>query len=400
MKPLMTAAALLAAALVGAGVTYAVVHPVAPAGAETSAVPPNVTDNVDFQRLVQVYEDIRTQTIWPNTPRQLWTAAINGMVGSLHDRFSEYLSPAAMRALNQELGASFGGIGVVMDVNSQGQFQVIQVLPGTPAGRAGVQAGDLIVGVDGKSVNGDTADQVAAAVRGKPGTTVTLTLNRDGRVFSVRLRRAEIVVPTVFVKMLPDHVGYMDISEFGYHTGQQVIAGYRRLVAEGARGILLDLRDNPGGDLGQCQLAASVFVPAGPLVRLEYADRAFDQTLDSAGPGTHLPVVVLVNGDTASAAEILSAAIQQRGVGILVGTRTFGKGIVQAIEPLPGGAYLKLTVAKYLTPNGDYIEHKGLTPNIVVPEPPTVEPSDNLAQDPQLARAYHILLGLMAHRTS
>ncbi len=401
MKSAVTAAlALVGAALVGAGATYAVMRPAAPASLAAPFLPAGLVRNEDFQRFLQIYEDIRLDTIWPNTPNQLLTGAINGMVGTLHDQFSDYLSPSAMQALNQELGASFGGIGVVMDVNRQGQFVIIDVLSGGPARRAGVHANDVIVGVNGKSVRGESADQVAAEIRGRAGTPVTITLQRGSQTFSVTIRRAQINVPTVFTEMLPHHVGYMNISEFGYHTGPQVLSAYKKLRAEGARGILLDLRNNPGGDLAQCQIAAGAFVPPGPLVRLEYKNASLDETLDSPGPGTRLPVVVMVNGDTASAAEILSAAIQQRGVGILVGTRTFGKGIVQEIEPLAGGAYLKLTVAKYLTPNGDYIEHKGLTPNIIVPEPADISPSDVLSQDPQLARGYAILLQRMASQGS
>jgi len=391
------AAALVAAALVGAGLTYLAVGARAASTASTSAaLAPGLALNPDFERLIQAYEDIRRQTIWPNTPDSLMIGAINGMVQSLHDQFSEYLSPAEMASLNQELGQSFGGIGVEMDVNRAGQFVVVAVFPHTPAARAGLKPGDVIVAVDGRAVKGKTADQVAQAIRGKVGTRVTVTVSRRHTLITFHVTRAEISAPTVFTRMLPGHVGYMNISEFGFSTGRQVLGAYRRLESEGARGILLDLRNDPGGDLAQCQIAAGAFVPRGPLVTLEYKDPKENEILNSPGPGTRLPVVVMVNGDTASAAEILSAAIQQRGVGILVGTRTFGKGIVQELDPLRGGAYLKLTVARYLTPNGDYIEHKGLTPNVVAPEPGTVTPSDNPAADPQLARGYHILLARIA----
>ena len=393
----LAVASLLAAALVGSGATVLILEgQAAPVSAPVSGVPASLARSPDFERLVQVYEDIRTQTIWPNAPGQLLAGAINGMVGTLHDPFSDYLTPAQMSGLNQELGQSFGGIGVEMDVNASGQFQVVAVFRGTPARRAGIHAGDVITAVNGRPVAGENADQVAAAIRGRVGTTVVLTVNRARRRLTFSVKRAQISAPTVFTKMLAGHVGYMDITEFGYHTGSQVLAAYRKLVHEGARGILLDLRNNPGGDIRQCQIAAGALVPPGPLVTLKYKNASQDETLDSPGPGTRLPVVVMVNGDTASAAEILSAAIVQRGVGILVGTKTFGKGIVQALEPLAGGAYLKLTVARYLTPNGEYIEHKGLMPNVVVAEPKGVTPSSNPASDPQLERGYRVLLQRMA----
>ncbi len=393
----LAVAALIAAALVGSGATLLILQArAAPVSRPLSSVPAGLAQSPGFQRLIQVYKDIRTQTIWPNTSGALFTGAINGMVGTLHDPFSDYLTPAQMAGLNQELGQSFGGIGVEMDVNATGQFQVVAVFAGTPARRAGVHAGDIIMAVNGRSVAGENADQVAASVRGRVGTTVVLTVTRGGRRLTFTLTRAQISAPTVFTKMLPGHVGYMDITEFGYHTGTQVLTAYHKLVQEGARGILLDLRNNPGGDVRQCQIAAGALIPPGPLVTLKYKNASQDVTLDSPGPGTRLPVVVMVNGDTASAAEILSAAIAQRGVGILVGTKTFGKGIVQAVEPLAGGAYLKLTVARYLTPNGDYIEHKGLLPNVVVPESKGVTPSSDLASDPQLRQGYQLLLQRMA----
>lgn len=394
-------AGLAAAALVGSGVTYLVMHGSArPALAAPSNLPPKLLQNADFKRFVQVYNDIRGQTIWPNTAGSLLTGAINGMVGTLHDQFSDYLTPAEMASLNQELGQSFGGIGVEMDVNQSRQFVVVAVFPDTPAARAGFKAGDVIIAVNGQPVTRDNADQVATAIRGKVGTSVSVTVRRNNQVRTFRVTRAEIAAPTVFTKMLPGHVGYMNISEFGFNTGSQVLAAYQKLHSEGARGILLDLRNNPGGDLAQCQIAAGAFVPRGPLVKLEYKNPQEDETLNSPGPGTKLPVVVMVNGDTASAAEILSAAIEQRGVGILVGTKTFGKGIVQELDPLAHGAYLKLTVARYLTPNGDYIEHKGLTPTVLVTEPANVTLSDNPASDPQLDRGYQILLQRMANAKS
>lgn len=363
--------------------------------ATPTGVPASLVKNQDFQRFVATYQDIRQNTIWPNSPHQLLVGAINGMVGTLHDQFSTYMSQRSYKQLTQMLGGSFTGIGIALNLNRSGQYIILQVFAGTPAQRAGLKADEQIVAVNGKPVAGESSTVVAGEIRGPAGSSVTLTVKQNGTVKTVKVKRAVINTPTVFTEMLPHHVGYMNITEFGYHTGRQVVSAYQQLVKAGAKGILLDLRGNPGGDVQQCQIASGAFVPPGPLVTLEYKNPAYNQTLDSPGPGTKLPVVVLVNGNTASAAEILSAAIQQRHVGILVGTKTYGKGIVQELMPLPGGAYLKLTVAKYLTPNGDYIEHKGLMPNVVVAEPAHVQPSSSLGQDPQLDRGYQLLLQKM-----
>lgn len=373
--------------------TYVSSHQVASTSPTT--VPSSLLKSQDFQRFVTAYQDIRQNAIWPNSTHQLMVGALNGMVATLHDQFSTYMSKQSYNQLTQMLGGSFTGIGIALDVNQSGQYIILQVFAGTPAQQAGLQANDQIVAVNGKPVAGENSTVVAGEIRGPAGSSVTLTVKQNGTLKTVKVKRAVINTPTVFTEMLPNHVGYMNITEFGYHTGHQVVDAYKQLVQAGAKGILLDLRGNPGGDVQQCQIASGAFVPPGPLVTLDYKNRAYDQTLDSPGPGTKLPVVVLVNGNTASAAEILSAAIQQRHVGILVGTKTYGKGIVQELMQLPGGAYLKLTVAKYLTPNGDYIEHKGLMPNVVVSEPANVQPSSTLGKDPQLDRGYQLLLQKM-----
>jgi carboxyl-terminal processing protease len=379
---------LILAALVGSAVTALALGP-RPAPSPVS-LPKSLADSPDFARFVAVYQDIRAGAIWPTSPARLLTGAINGMVGSLGDPFSDYLPPAAYAALNQQLGASFGGIGVALGETGTGRFQIVAVFPGTPAARAGLVPDTEIVAVNGHPVAGLSPEAVADEIRGPVGSRLTLTVLEHGLRRSLALRRAVIELPTVSTAVLPGHLGYLQITEFGYRTGPAVLAAYRRLVRAGVRGIVLDLRDNPGGDLAQCRIAAGAFVPRGPLVTLVYKGGARQRIL-SPGPGTRLPVVVLVNGDTASAAEILAAAIQERHVGLLVGTRTYGKGIVQELESLPGGAYLKLTVARYLTPDGLYIEHRGLEPNVLVPEPPGVTPSDVPRLDPQLARAVAVL---------
>jgi carboxyl-terminal processing protease len=385
------AASLVLAAVIGAGLALLWVSS---STGGVGGVPLSLSANPTFARFVAVYEDIRQQTIWPNSSSTLLNGAINGMVGTLHDQFSNYLVPSQYQQLNQQLGSNFTGVGIELGETAGDHFRILAVFPGSPAKRAGLVANDQILDVNGRTVSGLSATRVAQEIRGRVDTVVSLTVDQGRQRKTVDLTRRVITLPTVYTTVLPHHVGYMAITEFGYNTGGQVLNGYRTLMHQHVRGILLDLRDNPGGDVAQARIASGAFVPKGVLATLVYKGGA-RVVIHSPGPGTRLPVVVMVNGDTASAAEILSAAIQQRHVGILVGTKTYGKGIVQDLEKLPGGAYLKLTVAKYLTPNGDYIEHKGLIPNVVVAEPATVVPSDNLSTDPQLARGYNLLLQRM-----
>ncbi len=357
-------------------------------------IPSSMERSQQFSRFLQVYQSIRGDTIWHNTPHQLLGGAINGMVGTLHDQFSNYFSSAQNKSFQSQLNPTFTGIGVGVSINTS-QLTIQRVFAHSPASLAGLQTGDVITAVNGTSVAKLGKAAAVSQIRGKVGTTVAVTILSHGKTRVYHLKRAVVALPTVYSFMMPHHVAYMDIMQFGNNTGTEVVNQVHQLEKSGAKGILLDLRDNPGGEVTQALKAASVLVPKGPVVSLHYKNPANNQTLDSTGPGTKLPIVVLVNGNTASAAEILSAAIQERQGGTLVGTKTYGKGIVQELIPLPHHAALKLTVAKYYTPNGQYIEHKGLVPNVYDAEPTNVVPSDNPAHDPQLQRAIAVLLKKM-----
>lgn len=361
----------------------------------SSGIPASMRQNEEFTRFVQVYDSIRSDTIWHNTPHQLLVGAINGMVGTLHDQFSNYFSSSQNQSFQQMLNPTFVGIGVeVSDISSDLVIQ--QVFANSPASKAGLKSGDVITAVDGQNVTKIGDAQAVNLIHGKVGTAVHLAVTVNGHSRFFVLKRAVIDAPTVYSYMMPHHIAYMNILEFGNNTGQEVVNQFHQMVKEGAKGLLLDMRDNPGGEVTEALDAANVLVPAGPVVSLHYKNPADNQTFDSSGPGTKLPIVVLVNGGTASAAEILSAAIVERQGGTLVGTKTYGKGIVQELIPLANHAALKLTIAKYYTPNGQYIEHKGLTPSVYDPEPSNIIPSDIPAQDPQLAKAVSVLLNKMA----
>lgn len=356
-------------------------------------IPVSMLDNAQFQRFVSTYKLIRSQSIWPNTPGQLLLGATDGMARTLHDPFTSYLTGAQTRRLKKQLSPSYVGIGV--EVTMTRPLVIDEVFAGSPAQKAGFGVGNDILAINGHRTVRMSPNTAVKMLRGAVGSMVTVTVKAGLSEREVTLTRRRMGLPTVSSRMLAGRILYMDIQEFGQNTGAEASAQFRHLIKRHPRGIVLDLRDNPGGEVTQALAVANLFVPKGPVVTLKYKNRHEDVTYDSRGPGTRLPMVVLVNHNTASAAEILSAAIAQRQGGKLVGTRTYGKGIVQEVVSLSDGTSVKLTVARYFTPDGQYIEHVGLLPSVLVPEPPGVRPSDDPSQDPQLAVAIAVLDHMM-----
>lgn len=302
---------------------------------------------------------------------QLTYIALDGMLRSVKDRYTVFLTPKEFAALNQDLdGGDFGGTGIVIQIDDQTKYILVEnVIPDGPADKAGIQQDDLITAIDGKSTKGLTVEQASAKLRGKEGTRVSITVSRDGAaVEPITITRAKIHQLSVYEKMLPGKIGYIALTVFGRDTGAELNTALTRLQQENARAIVLDLRDNGGGYLQAAVAVSSKFIPSGPIVSVE--SRASNiTTLDADDTAIDpLPLAVLVNGYTASASEITSGAIQDSGVGTIIGTKTFGKGVVQTIYPLPDGSAVKITTARYLTPRNRDINHLGITPDVVVTE--------------------------------
>lgn len=297
---------------------------------------------------------------------ELVAGAIRGMLDALGDRYSYYMDPEESQRFNEDIGGSFAGIGVVIE-HKEDRIAVVSVLPGTPADRAGIQPGDFIVAVDGQSLLGAPVEKAVRLIRGRLGSEVRLTLLRQGAGnIELRLVRSEIRIPSVDTRyMAGPKIGYIQVSQFQPDTGEQFRFIYNRLVQIGARGIIVDLRNNPGGLLDQAVEVAQVLVPKGTIVHVvdSQGRKSSIETLPHQ-PGP--PLVVLVNGGSASAAEIVAGAVQDNQAGTVVGTKTFGKGSVQTVYSLPSGGSVRLTVAKYLTPSGRSIDGTGLTPDVVV----------------------------------
>ena len=336
------------------------------------------------------------------TLHDLSYVALDGIMHSVNDRYTVFLTPKEYAGLNAGLdGSDFGGTGIVIQVDDKTKFiSVENIVPDGPADKAGVEQDDLITTIDGLSTKGMSLPQASGKLRGKEGTRVILTLTRDGAAMTapITITRAKIHQLSVYEKMLPNKIGYVALTVFGKETGNELASALDRLQHQGARAIVLDLRDNGGGYLEAAVAVSSKFIPSGPIVSVE--SRASNiTTLDADNTAiTPLPLAVLVNGYTASASEITSGAIQDSSVGAIVGTKTFGKGVVQTIYPLPDGSAVKVTTARYLTPRNRDINHLGITPDIVITEnkhPQFGTP----AKDDQLTRAIQYLDDRLAHAT-
>ncbi len=303
--------------------------------------------------------------------RELVYGVIRGELGALHDPYSVFFTKAELSGFTTALdGRSFGGIGVVLAADAAGHYQADQVFAGGPAARAGMLPGDRLVALDGTSSDGLSGAELARRLRGPIGSVVRLDVARDGQSAALHLMlvRAAITPPDDSSRELPNGVGYLALRVFGPTAGENVRAALSRLRAQGARALIFDLRGNGGGYESSAIAVARAFVPSGVIVATQANHGRRRVTLADRGALPPLPLVVLVDGDSASGSELVTGAIQDHGLGTIVGTRTFGKGLVQTLFPLPDGAALKVTTARYFTPNGRDIDRVGITPDRVVNE--------------------------------
>ncbi len=319
----------------------------------------------------------------------LTDAAMRGIMNSVADPYTVYLSPREIQGLNESLsGGNFGGIGVYIYQLKDGRI-IVQPIEQLPAARAGMKPGEIVDSVDGKPVHGLPLDRVEQLIRGDAGTTVHLRThgyNTPSHEHGYAIVREIIHVPTVRAK-IEDRIDYIRLSDFGTTSGDEVRRALLDGEGKGARGIILDLRDNGGGLLDAAVAISSLFVPQGTIVSTIRRDgtRTSDEALGDAIGGLG-PLVILVNKYTASASEITAGALQDYHLATLMGTRTFGKGVVQSIYPLPDAGALKITTARYITPSGRDIQHHGIEPDVVIDQNPDPSIIDTPA-DKQLAAA-------------
>lgn len=295
---------------------------------------------------------------------ELVTGSIKGMFSGLEDPYSQYYTKDEFERLKEQTSGSFVGIGVFISPSPDDDYlTIVSPIEGSPAESSGIKPGDKILKVDGKSVSAKNSDEAISMIKGKKGTTVELTLKREGKEFNVNVKRDEIVSKSIEGKMLEDKIGYIKMSSFSENTYKEFKSSLDKLKSDGMKGLILDLRDNGGGLLNICEDIADELIGEGTIVYTK-DNKGNTEYLKSDKKKLGLPIAILTNENSASASEILTGAIIDNKAGISIGTTTFGKGLVQSVKELKDGTGFKLTTAQYFTPNGDYINEKGIKPNI------------------------------------
>ncbi|MBG6289793.1 MULTISPECIES: S41 family peptidase [Pseudomonas] len=355
------------ALLLGVGAVQAADAPAASAAANGKEAPLPLDE---LRTFAEVLDRVKAAYVEPVDDKTLLENAIKGMLSNL-DPHSAYLGPEEFAELQESTSGEFGGLGI--EVGSEDGFvKVISPIDDTPAANAGIQPGDLIVKIDGKPTKGQSMNEAVDSMRGKAGSPITLTIVRGGgKPFDVTLKRAIIKVKSVKSQMLEPGYGYLRITQFQVNTGEETVKALAKLRNDNKgklKGVILDLRNNPGGVLQSAVEVADAFLTKGLIVytkgRIPNSELRF--SADPADPSDGVPLVVLINGGSASAAEIVAGALQDQKRGILMGTDSFGKGSVQTVLPLNNDRALKLTTALYYTPNGRSIQAQGITPDIEV----------------------------------
>lgn len=299
----------------------------------------------------------------------LLTGALKGMVSSLNDPYTYYLTAEEYQDLLVDMVGSYDGIGLRVTVmDEDNMITVVNAFKDGPAAEAGIVSGDKIIRVNGEDVDGSMLDEAVNKMRGEPGTSVTITILRDGEIKDYTMARANIDIPDMEYKMLDDEVGYLWLYSFDKDSSKNFIDAINDLNSQGMKGLVLDLRSNPGGLLDECAAIGDMLLPEGLVL---YSEDKHGNRVEYTSNEAHIdiPMAVLVNEYSASASEVLSGAIQDHGVGVVIGKPTFGKGLVQTIRgPFKEGDVIKLTTAQYFTPKGRDINKKGVIPDIEVEE--------------------------------
>ncbi len=324
-----------------------------------------------FSPLPQVYETIKNYFYQPERvdDQQALYGALKGVVEELDDPYSEFFNPSDLENFESSLEGEFSGVGIEISIKDK-VLTVIAPLSGTPAEAAGIQAGDKILKIDGESTEGITLSEAAMKIRGEIGTIVTLTvLHKDDTQEDIPVVRDKITVVALTSKLVnDDRIGYIHLSRFDSNVTLELDKAIASFDLNKLDGIILDMRNNPGGLLSAAISVSSRFVDKGVIVSTKSRISGDQNYYSSGNRVPNLPIVILINGGTASAAEITAGAIRDHEMGILIGEQSFGKGVIQQLFNYADGSGLKLTIGEYKTPNGQAVQGVGLTPDIEVGE--------------------------------
>jgi carboxyl-terminal processing protease len=348
-----------------------------------------------------VFERVRADYVEPVDDKDLVENALNGMLTGL-DPHSNYMNAKSFRDMQVQTRGEFGGLGIEV-TQDNGFIKVITPIDDTPASRAGVKAGDLILALDGQSVQGLALNDAVDKMRGAPNSKIKLTIKREGidTPLDLDLTREVIKIQVVKSHLEGNDIGYIRITSFSEQTDSGLHKAFNDLKAQAGdhlHGLILDLRNNPGGLLDQAVAVGDDFIPEGEIVSTRARHPEDSQRWNAKGDDItgNLPVVVLINGGSASASEIVAGALQDHRRAILVGTRSFGKGSVQTVIPLPGNGAMRLTTARYYTPSGRSIQGLGIEPDVQVAETRTEQPHFGPEREADLKGALHNTGGVAA----
>lgn len=356
----------------------------------------------NFKNLQPLKELIKNNFLFEIDDNKLEEYVYKGLFQGLEDPYSVYMNKDEFKSLMESSKGEFAGVGIVVTATEDGFITVVSAIEGTPAHKAGIQSGDRIIKVGEENFSGEQMDKAVEIMRGKPGTEVKLTLSRPQKdkkneIVEVKLKREIITMRTVSSRILDGDIGYISISQFDQHTYDEFKKDFGDLKSKGAKKIVLDLRGNPGGVMSSTVDIADMLLPEGPIVKT--VDKHGEETIENSDKKMEdLPIVVLVNQGSASASEVLTGALRDYDIAKIVGTKTFGKGIVQKIYPLTkdkeNGPGVKLTVSEYFTPKGVKIHKEGIEPDYIVELPEDFKGSigpDNLNEDIQLQKAIEVI---------
>ena len=320
---------------------------------------------LNFASINTVYQALRQNYDGKLTKTQVLNGLKDGLAASVNDPYTEYFSSSQAKSFSNELNNSFNGIGAELGKNSSGTIEIIAPISGTPAAKAGLKAGDLITSINGTSTNNMSIEKAVTLIRGKPGTKVVLGILRGSQTLNISIVRADITVPSVNTKIINGNIGYMQITTFANDTTQLANQAANKFVKDHVKGIILDLRNDPGGLLTSAINVSSLWLPNGQTVLTERRNGSIIQTSYSNGNDVlhGIPTVVLINGGSASASEITTAALHDHGDAYVIGTKSYGKGVVQQLINFPDGSELKVTIASWYRPDGKNINKIGITPD-------------------------------------
>ncbi len=316
-----------------------------------------------YNEMIALEELVQNEFYQEVDEEELVIGATKGMFEGLNDPYSQYYTKEEFKSLMEQTSGSFVGIGVYINASPDDEhITIISPIEGSPAEKSGIKAGDKILKVDDKVVTSKDSDKAISMIKGEEGTKVKITIKREDEIFDLDVVRETIVTKTVKYEELEDEIGYMQITSFSEHTYDEFKVELEK--AKETKGLIIDLRNNPGGLLDVCEDIADDLIGEGTIVYTK-DNKGNTEYLKSDAKKLDLPIVLLTNEGSASASEILTAAIVDNNAGISVGTTTFGKGLVQSVRELNNGSGFKLTTAQYFTPNDEYINGKGIEPTII-----------------------------------